>query len=435
MRVIVVGAGIAGLVAADAARCAGADVVVAEARDRLGGRIHTVPLGPGKVDLGGAWVHDPIGNPVTEALEAAGVQTSNDGAFGAPMAVWADGWVDAIGATTVAGVLQADWDPVQALAATGSDRFVDGVEWFIADRGLDGELGDLARATLLSIVAPLVSAAPPDRVSLTGAAAYVQEGGGNLVPADGYGALAEALAEGLDVRLGSAVSRIEHGRAGVSVVTDGEVLEGDCAVVTLPLGVLRAGSVVFDPMFPDSHSGAVERLAMGTLEKVVFRFAEQFWPDALWEISYLTEDRSFPAWFDFSRHVGAPSLIALYNPYTAKSLGGLPSGERVAPALAALRTMFGDVPAPEETLASDWTADPFALGSYSYVPVGASPDDMRRLGEPLSDRLILCGEATVPEHHGTVQAAFLSGLRAAEFALGVRPEQLSFTAIPQHWWK
>src|SRR5262249_27536356 len=103
MRLIVVGAGIAGLTAADAARCAGAEVFVAEARDRLGGRIHTVPLGPGRVDLGGAWVHDPIGNPVTEALLAAGVQTRNDGAFGAPMAVWADGWVDAIGATTVAG--------------------------------------------------------------------------------------------------------------------------------------------------------------------------------------------------------------------------------------------------------------------------------------------------------------------------------------------
>ena len=240
--------GIAGLAAADAARCAWrVEVVVAEARDRLGGRIHTVPLGPEESISGVPGSTIRIGNPVTEALAAAGVQTSNDGAFGAPMAVWADGWVDSIGATTVAGVLQADWDPVQALAATGSDRFVDGVEWFIADRGLDGELGELARATLLSIVAPLVSAAPPDRVSLAGAAAYAEQGGGNLVPAGGYGALAEALAEGLDVRLGSAVSRIEHGRAGVSVVTDREVLEGDRAVVTLPLGVLRAGEWVLDP--------------------------------------------------------------------------------------------------------------------------------------------------------------------------------------------
>jgi phytoene dehydrogenase-like protein len=91
MRVIVVGAGIAGLTAADAARCAGAEVLVVEARDRIGGRIRTVPLGPGTVDLGGAWVHSPIGNPVAEALAVAGIATRNDGAYGAPMAVWADG--------------------------------------------------------------------------------------------------------------------------------------------------------------------------------------------------------------------------------------------------------------------------------------------------------------------------------------------------------
>jgi polyamine oxidase len=90
MRVIVVGAGIAGLTAADAARFAGADVLVVEARDRTGGRICTVPLGPGTVDLGGAWVHSPAGNPVAEALAAGGIATRNDGAYGAPMAVWAN---------------------------------------------------------------------------------------------------------------------------------------------------------------------------------------------------------------------------------------------------------------------------------------------------------------------------------------------------------
>jgi NAD(P)-binding Rossmann-like domain len=119
MRVIVVGAGIAGLTAADAARCAGAEVLVVEARDRIGGRIRTVPLGPGKIDLGGAWVHSPIANPVAEALALAGIATRNDGAYGAPMAVWADGWVEAAGATTVTAALQADWDPTEGRLSRG----------------------------------------------------------------------------------------------------------------------------------------------------------------------------------------------------------------------------------------------------------------------------------------------------------------------------
>ncbi len=187
MRVIVVGAGVAGLTAADAARRAGAEVVVLEARDRIGGRTWTVPLGPGAIDLGASWVHGPVGNPVAEALRAAGIAALNDGSFYSRMAVWADGWVDAPAATTLAAAVGADWDPAEALAALpDSDRFADGVEWFLADRGLEGRGGELARFGLLWIDGPLVAGAPPDRISLAGIAAYGVGGGGNLVPVGGY---------------------------------------------------------------------------------------------------------------------------------------------------------------------------------------------------------------------------------------------------------
>jgi len=315
VRVLVVGAGIAGLTAADAARCAGAEVVVIEARDRIGGRTWTVPLGPGSIDLGGAWVHSPIGNPVAKALTAVGIETRNDGAYGAPMAVWSDGWLDAADATMVTAVLQADWDPTEALAAIReSDRFVDGVEWFLADRGLEGRQAELARFALLWMAGALVIAGDPDRISLAGAAAYAAGSGGNLVPSGGYGAFVDLLAAGLDIRLSTKVTRVEHGGAKASAVTDRGTFEADRAIVTLPLGVLRAGAVSFDPPLEDGHAGAVNRLAMGTEEKLVFRFPERFWPDSVWEITHVTEDRAFPAWFDFSRHVGAPSLVALYNP-------------------------------------------------------------------------------------------------------------------------
>jgi monoamine oxidase len=95
--------------------------------------------------------------------------------------------------------------------------------------------------------------------------------------------------------------------------------------------------------------------------------------------------------------------------------------------------MFGTVPDPEQTLTSDWTADPFSRGAYSFVPIGAAPEDMRRLGEPPSDRLALAGEATVPGCYGTVQAAFVSGLRAAAQALGERPRRMSLGTVPPHW--
>jgi monoamine oxidase len=92
-----------------------------------------------------------------------------------------------------------------------------------------------------------------------------------------------ALADGLEVRVGTTVTRIDHNGADVSVVTDRGTFDGDRAIVTVPLGVLRAGAVTFDPPLDRAHSSAVDRLEMGTEEKVVFRFSERFWPESVWE--------------------------------------------------------------------------------------------------------------------------------------------------------
>ena len=434
MRVIVVGAGVAGLATADALRCAGAEVVVLEARDRLGGRTCTVPIGDGWVDLGAAWVHHPFGNPLAEALVEAGIRSRNDGAFHSRMAVWSDGWADAPLATALGAAAEADWDPAQAVAALpDSDRFVDGVEWFLADRELDGRVRDLARFGLLWIVGAMVIGGPPDRISLAGAAEYGEGSGGNLVPEGGYRKLVEALSEGLDVRLGTPVARIEHGGTGVRVHSEQGTFEADRVVLTVPLGVLQAGALGFDPPLGEDHDSALDRLAMATIEKVVLRFGERFWPEPVWQIVHVDEDRAFPVWLDFSRHTGSPTLVAFHNPPVSRSLGGLDTDQRIAAALDALGEMFGPVPDPEEALVTDWSGDPWARGSYSYIPVGGGADDMRSLAEPVSDRLLLAGEATVPESYGTVQAAFTSGLRAARWILGEPPGALSVGAVPRHW--
>jgi monoamine oxidase len=434
VQLIVVGAGVAGLTTADAARCAGADVVVLEARDRLGGRTCTVPLGAGWVDVGAAWVHHPFGNPLAEALEAARIRTRNDGAFHSRMAVWSDGWVDAPLATALGAAAEADWDPAQALAALpDSDRYVDGVEWFLADRDLDDPVRDLARFGLLWIVGAMVIGGPPDRISLAGAAEYAEGGGGNLVPQGGYRKLVERLSAGLDVRLATPVATIEHGGSGVLVHSEQETFEGDRVVVTVPLGVLQAGALSFDPPLGDDHDSAVNRLAMATIEKVVLRFSERFWPEPVWQIAHVDKDRAFPVWLDFTRHTGSPTLVAFHNPAISRPLARLKPDQRVGAALDVLAQMFGPVSEPEEAIVTDWREDPWARGSYSYIPVGADADDMRSIAEPVSDRLLFAGEATVPECYGTVQAAFTSGLRAAQRTLGEPPRALSLGAVPQRW--
>ena len=434
MRVIVVGAGVAGLTVADALRCAGAEVTVLEARDRIGGRTWTAPFGPGLIDLGAAWVHGPVGNPLAEALATAGISTRNDGPYHSRMAVWADGWADGPDATALTAAVEGDWDPSEALAAlSGSDRFVDGVEWFLADRELDGRAGELARFGLLWVWGAMLFAAPPDRISLAGAAAYAWGAGGNLVPAGGYRTLVDRLSAGLDVRLGTAATVVHDRGSGVDVDSDGGTFEGDQAVVTVPLGVLKAGTLAFDPPLGAGHREAVKRLAMGTLEKVVLRFPERFWGGSVRQITHVATDHAFPDWADFSRHVGSPTLVGFYNPAVAPHLAELSVEQRVGPALDVLRKMFGSVPDPDEALVT--RLDAGQVGTW-LVQLRADRGRRRRHTLPRRTRLRPSAAggrgygAGVP---GAAHAAFVSGLRAAGHALGMRPERLSLGVVPPHW--
>jgi monoamine oxidase len=148
---------------------------------------------------------------------------------------------------------------------------------------------------------------------------------------------------------------------------------------------------------------------MGNLEKVVLRFDRRCWPDNVRRLGFVSDHRRFTDWVDITAHSGVPTLVAFHNP-TLVEYGS----DRISEALDALRTMVGDVPDPIASHATDWTNDPFAYGSYSYIPVGGSADDMRALSGRQSPHVVLAGEHTVPEYFGTVHGAHLSGRRAAD---------------------
>ena len=130
------------------------------------------------------------------------------------------------------------------------------------------------------------------------------------------------------------------------------------------------------------------------------------------------------SWYDMSRVTGAPVIAALVGGAGARRLETLSDDAIVAEGLDALRRMFGDaVPAPDAVRITRWAADPFSRGSYSYLHVGASPDDHDLLGAP-SGRVQLAGEATWGDDPATVHGALLSGLRAAGRLLGSEVDPL-----------
>jgi lysine-specific histone demethylase 1 len=260
--------------------------------------------------------------------------------------------------------------------------------------------------------------------------AYDFGGEHSLLP-EGYGGLLRKVAVGLDIKLEHVVKKVTRTPQGATVhVSAGrggaeKVIEADAVIVSLPLGVLKANSVAFDPPLPARKQHAIDRLGFGVLNKVLLGFDVAFWKERegqrdFWGIAAKTSrqrGQAFQFW-NMTRCTGHPLLLVLH----AGRAAALPGTDEEAASAAvgatmdALRSIFGHgvVPEPTHQQVTRWEHDPFSLGVYSHVAVGASARDYDMMAEPLWDgNLLWAGEATCREHPATVAGAFLSGVREA----------------------
>ncbi len=406
--VLVIGAGIAGLAAASELRASGFDdVVVLEARNRIGGRIWTESLGgTAPVDLGASWIHGVRGNPIADIARRSGIETRPtdwDNAIlhfhdrGAPMSDTPDldgFWT--LAETRPRASLRSILDEyleTHALSAT-QRRYLEHLLNTTVEHEYGADLADL---------------------SLEGVDGGSEFGGSDVLFPGGYGQIIEALSDGLDVRLRQAVIGIDHSGARVVATTaSGAKFEADRVVVTLPLGVLKNGLVSFSPPLPPAKRQAIADLKMGVLNKTCLLFEDVFWEPGVEVIGYVGADRGrWAETLSLHPYTGQPILMMFNAGAYGTEIEGLADREIVAEAMAALADMYGAVPQPTDALVTRWGSDPWTHGSYSYVPVGSSFERYAALGEPIGDRVFFAGEATHLDHPATVHGAFLSGVRAA----------------------
>jgi len=429
-RVIVVGAGMAGLAAASALRNAGVDVVVIEGRDRIGGRTFTRDVGGVPIDVGGAWIHTADGNPMSALADAAGIarvpndivaQVNKLSGYDSDGAKWltlADLGIPLILTQAFQSALP---DLVAQLGAGASVE--DGIQSFIASRPESADVLRLADYGIRVIAEQFESARSTDLSLAWYDAVAIAYEGLDAFPVGGYRGIVDYLATGLDVRTGQPVTSIAYDENGVTVATDADVFQGSHAIVTAPLGVLKAGAIAFDPPLPAGKLASIEAMGFGHFEKVALRFDDAFWLDAghvNWIHLGPGGERAFPVFLDLTTTVGQPALVALCSAAFAEGLLAESTDATVDRVRALLASMFGaGLPAPLDAHATRWGSDPFTRGAYTYVALGASPTDFAELAAPVGGRVLFAGEHTTSQRFGYADGALDTGVREAKRLLGV----------------
>jgi monoamine oxidase len=416
-RIVVIGAGLAGLAAAQQLQAKGHQVVVIEARNRIGGRIWTSTKWPDMpLDLGASWIHGIKGNPLTalaDTVRAKRLPTSYDNyitynSTGKPLSSAEEKRLEEI-RTQLFDTLQKaqnnDKDDsirhvVEPLLAKNEPSYLQTCRFlnFILSSDIEQEYSGSAH-----------------RLSTQWYDSGKEFSGDDVLFANGYRVITEYLARNLHVELGQVVQTIDWGQSPVRIVTRTTTFLADQVLVTLPLGVLQSGKVHFVPALPSTKQAAITGLGMGVLNKCYLRFAKAFWPANVDWMEYIpVMHGEWVEWVSFLRAANMPILLGFNAADYGREIEAWSDQRIVARAMQTLKTIYGPgIPEPIDYQITRWAADPFAAGSYSFNPVGASPALRKDLAKPLGKQLFFAGEATEQDYFGTAHGAYLSGLRAA----------------------
>lgn len=424
---VIVGGGVAGLAAAVALTRAGAEVDLVEARERLGGRIWSVPVQqlPAPIELGAEFIHgrpreifEFVTSQALPVVEAGGTMWRHEG--------------------ELVPVDENEAEPEAILRKIDTSAPDRSFQDFVAK--VDAAEDDKRWA---AAYVEGFHAADTDRISVHSLARGLEaeernDGHLQFRPQHGYENLVMALhatvrPERCHVHLGAVVRQVHWEKGGVRVVAhvDGKPREyaARAAIVALPLGVLQAspGDIAHVEIVPELRGinrGALQWLVMGPVVRVSLVFNQEFWQERAPDMSFLfSRDRWFPTWWWAGPSHG-PVLTGWAAGLRGSALTGRPQTEVITRAIESLARLMGRRTAALEQMlvgayTHDWQSDPYARGAYSWARVGGA-DAFAGLARPVEDTLFFAGEATDNDgHNGTVHGAMASGYRAAREVLGI----------------
>lgn len=294
-NIAIIGAGVAGLATAQSLTYSGHSVTVFESRNRIGGRVVTNRSLETALDLGASWIHGANGNPLTAISDRLGLRRVATG--------------DSFVARDQNGATLRD-----------RDMSTDFLKILEVEHEYATDLRNLSH-----------------RAQSEGK----EYSGAHVTFPDGYDQILPGLESKSKIHKNTSISHIEHGPNSATVTSGNLRRSYDAVVVTVPLGVLKSGSLSFSPDLPRSKMTAINRLGMGVLDKVYLKFPKPFWDQTHW-IGYSGPKRArFAQWFNIHQSTGSPILMAFNAGSAARSIAKQSDSQIIDEAMSALTAMYG----------------------------------------------------------------------------------------------
>lgn len=395
--VAVIGGGAAGIGAARTLADRGVSVLLVEARDRLGGRAHTVHVDGLPLDLGCGWLHSAERNPWVKVAEAAGFPIDRT------ESAWGRQW-RALGFSPAEQ--QASWEAFQAF----EQRLRDDPP--ASDRAADALLPDCEWNGYIDALSGYINGAGLDQLSVADYLAYDDAASAaNWRLPRGYGTLIASHAARIPTALATPVTRIDASGAQLRIETERGTLTAARAIVTVSSNVLAGGAIRFDAAF-DAQLHAASCLPLGLANKL---FLAVEGPGDLDSDSHLLgRPRLAETGSYYLRPFGYPVIECFFGGSGAAELEAEGLAANAAFAVEELAGLLGSDWRKRLRLiaGSAWGRDDFARGSYSHALPGQAGQRAVLAASP-DPRIAFAGEACSPVDFSTAHGAYATGIQAA----------------------